>query len=127
MTNDEGDVAAFFFFFVIRHSSLSDSLESLRVPVRLRDRAFAFVFEKFVDGGEDYAGPAGFDPDVEVEPILDEMDVAVTDHPEKFAGNLEVVGVNDAVFDRESGFGGFGDAIAGAGDDRGGKFGERAE
>src|SRR6266403_175415 len=49
-------------FLLIPHSAfrIPKSLESLRMPVRLRDAAFAFVFEKFVHRGEDDAGAAGF-------------------------------------------------------------------
>src|ERR671935_1933450 len=97
------------------------------MPVRLRDRALAFVFEKFVDGRENDAGAAGFDAHVEVEPVLDEMDVPVPDHSEKFAGNLEVVSVNNAVLDREGGLCRFRDAVACPGNDGGNQVGERTE
>ena len=71
------------------------------MPVRLRDAAFAFVFEKFVHRREENAGAGGLDPDIEVEFVFEEMQVAVADHSEKFAGDFEIVGVNDALLDRE--------------------------
>src|SRR5437763_3807922 len=120
MTNDEGaEARCSFLFFVIRHSSLSDSSESLRMPVRFRDGPFTFVFEKFVDRGEEDAGAAGFDPDIKVELVLQEMDVAMTDHAEEFARNFEVVRVNNAVLDRENGFCLAREAVARAGNNGG--------
>jgi len=86
-------------FFIPR----SDFLEPLRVPVWLRDAAFAFVFEKFVHRREDDSGAAGFETDVEIEFVFEKINVAVADHAEKFAGDFEIVGVNDAVLDRERG------------------------
>lgn len=41
--------------------------EVLRAPLRVRECAFAFVFEKVVDRREEHAGAARVDPDVEVE------------------------------------------------------------
>src|SRR5882724_1641721 len=110
--------------FVILHSTfvICDSLESLWVPVRFRDRSLAFVFEKFVDGREDDTGAAGLDANIEVEPVLEKIDVAVADHAEEFAGHFEVIGVNDTALNRESGLCGFGDAVAGAGNDCRGQF-----
>src|SRR2546430_17691755 len=96
---------------------ICDSLESLRVPVRFGDRSLAFVFEKFVDGREDDAGAAGLDANVEVEPVLEKINVAVTDHAEEFAGHFEVIGVNDTALNREGGLCAFGDAVTSAGDD----------
>jgi hypothetical protein len=103
------------------------NLKSLRVPVRLRDRAFTFVFEKFVDRCEHDSGATGFDPDIEIDSVFDEMDVAVTDHAEEFAGYFEIVGVDDAVLDRQGGLGRFRDAVTGSGNDRGSQLGERTE
>src|SRR6202011_3366986 len=113
--------------FGIRHSSFSDSLESLRVPVRLGDAAFAFVFEKFVHRREHDPGAPGFDPDIEVEFILQKMNVAVTDHAKELAGNFEIVGVNDPILDGEIGLGLPREAVAGAGNNGGDQLGERAE
>ena len=55
-------------------------------------------------GREQDAGAARFDPDIEVESVFQKMDVSVSDHSEKFSGNFEIVGVNDAVLDGEGGF-----------------------
>jgi four helix bundle protein len=58
----------------IRNSRIENS-ESLRVPVRLRDAAFAFVFEKFVHRREQHPGTPGLDADVEVEFVLEEVEI----------------------------------------------------
>ena len=55
------------------------------------------------------------------------MDIAVADHAEEFAGHFEIVGVNDAVLDRESGFGLARETVAGTGNDRGDQLRERTE
>src|SRR3954470_1768468 len=99
----------------INLQSAIDNLKSLRVPLWLGDTAFAFVFEKFVHRGEEDAGAAAFDANIEVEFVLEEMDVAVADHAEELAGNLEVVGVNDAVLNGKSGPGLAGETVTGAG------------
>ena len=85
------------------------------MPVRLGDRAFALVLKKFVDRGEKDARAAGFDADVEVEFVGQEVDVAFADHAEEFARHFEIVGVDDAVLDRESGICTFRDAVTSTG------------
>src|SRR5438309_2599447 len=71
-----------------------ESLKSLRMPVRFGEAAFAFIFEKFVNGREDDAGAFGADADVEIEFVVEKINVAAAEHVEKFPGDIEVLGVN---------------------------------
>src|SRR5690348_1663427 len=56
--------------------------ENFRVPVRLFQAAFSFVFEKFVERVEKDSRPAGVDANVEIDFVVEEMGVALSHHPE---------------------------------------------
>src|SRR5689334_12235908 len=59
------------------------SSENLRVPIRLFQAAFSFVFEKFVEWVEEYSRPTGVDANVEIDFVVEKMSVALSHHPEK--------------------------------------------
>jgi len=68
--------------------------------------AFTDIFEKFVDGGKQRSGSVGTYAQIEIKLVVEEMNIATTQHAEKFPRSLEVVGVNDPILDGEVG-GGF--------------------
>src|SRR5205807_7672163 len=104
-----------------------DDLKSLRMPVRFRDAAFAFVFEKFIHRREENAGAARVDPDIEIKFVLHEVHVAVADHAEKFSRHFEIVGVKYAISDDETGVRLVRQAVTRPGNDRGNQTGEWTE
>ena len=73
------------------------------------------VFEELIERREERARSVGIDPDIEVEIVLDEIDVAVTKHGEELARDFQFVGVNDAIANRERRGRFVGDAVADAG------------
>src|SRR6266849_3570407 len=91
---------------------MTGELKSFRMPVRFGEAAFTFIFEKFVNGRENDAGAFGIDADVEIKFVVEKINVAPPDHVEKFPGDIEIVGVNDSVLNREAGGGVARDAIA---------------
>src|SRR5205807_5592374 len=88
--------------------------ESFRMPVRLGEGPFAFVFEEFVNRRQNNACAFGTDADVEIEFVVEKIDVATSEHIEKFSGHIEILGMNDSVLDRNGRSGVASDAVAGA-------------
>src|SRR5207248_708359 len=77
-----------------------EDLKALRVPVRFLETAFAGVFEKLVDRGEqDASGAVHGQAHLKIEFVVQEMNVAITGHSEKLPRHFEIVGMNDAPID----------------------------
>ena len=74
-----------------------------RMPVRVVETAFTFVFEKLVHRQQHDTGAVGVDSHVEIQSVVEEMDVAVANHSEKFAGHMESIRVRNAVLDCKTG------------------------
>lgn len=84
------------------------------MPIRFLEAPFAGVFEKFIHRREHYAGPFHIEPQIEVEFVGEKMNVTVAEHAEERASGLEILGVNNAVFDGEFGVRFVGDAVSAA-------------
>jgi hypothetical protein len=75
------------------------NLKSLRVPVRLLQAPSAGIFEKLVNRREQHARPLHVEPDIEVEFVIEEMNIAMAEHAEERAGCFEVIGMDDSLID----------------------------
>src|SRR5437016_4303883 len=92
-------------------------LEPLWMPIRLFQASLADVFEEFVNRCEQNARAFAADAHIEIEFVVEEIDIAIPEQPEQSARSIEIVGVNDAIFDRERGGARARDAVACAGHD----------
>src|SRR6266446_10984143 len=73
--------------------------ENLRVPIRLFQTAFSFVFKKFIEWSEDGSGSAGVDTNVEIDFVIEKMGVALPNHAKGAAIHVKIRGADDAIFD----------------------------
>src|SRR5713226_9353836 len=76
-------------------------LESFRMPIRIFQAAFAFVFEKFVNRCEQDARPFRVDAHIKVEFVVHEINVAMAAHGKKSSSDFEILSVNDPFLDGE--------------------------
>src|SRR5437867_12599054 len=102
---------------IAQSRSQIESLKSLRMPIGFLEASFADVFEEFIHRHQHYAGPFHVQPQIELKFIIEKMNVAVAEHTEERASGLEILGVNNGVFDGEFGVCFVGDAVSAAGQD----------
>src|SRR5690349_14319185 len=87
------------------------------MPIWFLEAPFSGVFEKFIHRHEHYTRSFHIEPQIEVEFVIQKMDIAVAEHAEERACGLEVLSVNDAVFDGEFGVCFMGNAVSASGHD----------
>src|SRR5437667_11373632 len=85
-------------FFTIDNPN---SLEPFWVPIGLLQAPFAGVFEKLIHRCEQQARSLHVQSQVEIELVVQEMNIAVTEHAEECAGGVETVDMNGAFIDRK--------------------------
>src|SRR5256885_13682998 len=78
-------------------------LKSFRMPIRILQAAFAFVFEKFVNRRQQYARSFWVDAHIKVKFVVHEINIAMAEHGEKSSRDFEIVGVNHSFLDGEIG------------------------
>src|SRR5437763_9012778 len=75
--------------------------KNLRMPIRLFQAAFGFVFEKFIERSENEAGSTGINADVEIDLVIEKMCVALPHHAKGSAIDVKIRGTDNAIFDCE--------------------------
>src|SRR5919106_2960975 len=93
------------------------NLKSLGVPVWFLQASFARIFEKLVNRCEQHARALHVEPQIEVEFVIEEMNIAMAEHAEKPAGCFEIVRMNNSVVDLKGRTCLVGDAVSAARDD----------
>jgi len=101
-------------FFTIDNPN---SLEPFWVPIGLLQAPFAGVFEKLIHRCEQQARSLHVQSQVEIELVVQEMNIAVTEHAEECAGSVEIVDMNDSFTDAKTRARLVRDAVPAAGND----------